>query len=187
RGGAGAAAHSARRDRSPRPARRLDRRWLPADADAIDACRGRDALAVEFPAVLSSDHLDRLGVFLLSDGGLLHLRRGHDAACRRPYPCRATAEKCTGAAPAWARDPLGVRRLRLPGVPDLGDGQVRLGFLHALAALDVKRHAAVVSANRRYLRDAAADAAIPGARHPGVARAAARRSSHEGFARRMTA
>ena len=70
------------------------------------------AFAVEFPAVLSADHLDRLGVFLLSDGGLLHLRRGHDAACRRPYPCRAAAEERTGAGPARARDPLGVRRLR---------------------------------------------------------------------------
>ena len=60
------------------------------------------------------------------------------------------------------------------------------GVLHARAAVDVERHAAVVSASRRHLRDAAADAAIPGARHPGGARVAARRSSHEGFARRMT-
>ena len=47
RGGASAAAHPARRDRSPRPARRLDRRRLPADADGVDARRGRDAFAVE--------------------------------------------------------------------------------------------------------------------------------------------
>jgi hypothetical protein len=37
-----------------------------------------------------------------------------------------------------------------------------------------------------HIRVAAADAAVPGARHPGSARTVARRSSHEGLARRMT-
>jgi hypothetical protein len=61
----------------------------------------------------------------------------------------------------------------LHGVPDLGDGQVRLGVLHARAVVDVERYAAVVSAGRRHLRDAAANAAVPGARHPGSARTVA--------------
>ncbi|MGY4482404.1 TRAP-type mannitol/chloroaromatic compound transport system permease small subunit [Bradyrhizobium sp. LM3.2] len=52
---------------------------------------------------------------------------------------------------------------------------------------DLERHSAVVSAGRRHLRHAAANAPVPGARDPGRTRPAAGGSPHEGLARRMIA
>ena len=136
--------------------------------------------AVELHPVGAGRHPGRLGVFLLPDGGVLHLRRRHDAARRRPYPRHAGARRVLAARPRRAaRDRAGGRWPRLfIGFLAWSMATFAWRAFDARPDLDVERHAAVDSAGRRRLRHGAADAAVRGALHPGAARPAARGSSH---------
>ena len=90
------------------------------DADAADARRDRRAGAVELHSLGAGRHPGRVGVFLLPDGGVLHLRRRHDAARRRPHPrhagARAAARRRRGGC---SRSPRRWSRRVFVGIPRL--------------------------------------------------------------------
>src|SRR5215213_5571292 len=74
----GAAASVARRRRAARAPRWLDRGGVPCGAHAVDAGRDHRAGAVEFHLLGARRYSGRMGVLLLSDGGVLYVRRRDD-------------------------------------------------------------------------------------------------------------